>query len=104
MWSSTTTPLTSIQGESLARSPSPLHLPLHPDLVFLGQRSRGLVCQTHPTTAKRGIFTSIVELQAAINRFIADANVTSKPFVWAKSADAILAAVNRGRQALEAIH
>jgi transposase len=53
---------------------------------------------------KRGIFTSIVELQAAINRFIADANVTSKPFVWAKSADAILAAVNRGRQALEAIH
>ncbi len=37
---------------SLARSPSPLHLPLHPDLVFLGQRSRGLVCQTHPTTAQ----------------------------------------------------
>ena len=27
-----------------------------------------------------------------------------KPFVWTKSADAILAAVHRGRQALEAIH
>jgi transposase len=53
---------------------------------------------------KRGVFTSIVELQAAINRFIADANAKPKPFVWTKSADAILAAVSRGRQALEAIH
>src|SRR6516225_3475784 len=51
---------------------------------------------------KRGVFTSIVELQAAINRFNADAK--PKPFVWTKSADAILAAVSRGRQALEAVH
>ncbi len=53
---------------------------------------------------RRGVFTSIVELQAAINRFIANANGAPKPFVWTKSADAILAAVTRGRQALEAIH
>ena len=53
---------------------------------------------------KRGVFTSIVELQAAINRFIADANGAPKPFVWTKSADASLAAVTRGRQALAAIH
>jgi transposase len=53
---------------------------------------------------KRGVFTSIVELQAAINRFIAETNDKPKPFVWTKSADAILAAVNRGRQALDAIH
>jgi transposase len=53
---------------------------------------------------KRGVFISIVELQAAINRFIAETNDKPKPFVWTKSADAILAVVNRGRQALEAIH
>jgi len=53
---------------------------------------------------KRGVFTSIVELQTAINRFIAEANGKPKPFVWTKSSDAILAAVQRGRQALEAIH
>src|SRR6266404_3219380 len=53
---------------------------------------------------KRGVFTSIVELQTAINRFIAEANGKPKPFVWTKSSDAILAAVERGRQALEAIH
>jgi hypothetical protein len=52
---------------------------------------------------KRGVFTSIVELQAAINRFIADADGKPKPFVWTKSSDTILAAVQRGRQALEAI-
>ena len=51
---------------------------------------------------KRGVFTSIVERQAAINRFIAGANGAPKPFFWTKSADAILAAVTRGRQALEA--
>ena len=45
---------------------------------------------------KRGVFTSIVELQAAINRFIDDANTKPKPFVWTKSADAILAAVSVG--------
>jgi len=53
---------------------------------------------------KRGVFTSIAELQAAINRFIADANANPKPFVWTKSADAILAAVSRGRQTLEVVH
>ena len=53
---------------------------------------------------KRGVFTSIAELQAAINRFIAEANGKPTPFVWTKSADAILSAVIRGRQALEAIH
>ena len=53
---------------------------------------------------KRGVFKSIVELQAAINRFIAQANGTPKPFVWTKSADAILSAVKRGSQALESIH
>jgi transposase len=53
---------------------------------------------------KRGVFSSIVELQTAINRFIAEANDKPKPFVWTKSAEVILAAVQRGRQALEAIH
>jgi transposase len=53
---------------------------------------------------KRGAFKSIVELQAAIHRFIAETNGAPKPFVWTKPADAILPAVKRGRQALESIH
>jgi len=40
---------------------------------------------------KRGVFHSIVDLQAAINRYIAEHNVDPKPFVWTKTAEAILA-------------
>ena len=44
---------------------------------------------------KRGAFCSIVDLQAAINRYIAEHNDDPKPFVWTKPADAILAKVAR---------
>jgi transposase len=64
----------------------------------------GLFAKLTRQRLKRGVFTSIVELQAAINRFIAETNDKPEPFVWTKSADAILAAVNRRRQALDAIH
>ena len=50
---------------------------------------------------KRGVFRSVVELQTAINRFIAEANHEPKPFVWTADPDKIIAAVNRGHQVLE---
>jgi hypothetical protein len=53
---------------------------------------------------ERRVLTSIDELQAAINRFIDETNDKPKLLVWTKYADAILAAVQRRRQALEAIH
>src|SRR5438309_7245997 len=53
---------------------------------------------------KRGVFRSIVELQAAINRFLAEANDDPKPFVWTADPDRILEKVSRGHQALDAIH
>jgi hypothetical protein len=64
----------------------------------------GLFAKLTRQRLNRDVFTSIVELQTAIDRFIAEINDKPTPFVWTKSADAILAAVNRGRQALEAIH
>jgi transposase len=53
---------------------------------------------------KRGVFRSIVELQAAINRFLAETNDDPKPFRWTKDPDKIIAAVKRGHQALDFIH
>jgi transposase len=44
---------------------------------------------------KRGVFTSIADLQAAINRYIKEHNDDPKPFIWTKSADTILAKLNR---------
>ena len=53
---------------------------------------------------KRGVFHSIVDLQAAIKRFLEEHNDNPKPFVWTAEPDHIIAAVNRGHQALELIH
>jgi hypothetical protein len=44
---------------------------------------------------RRGVFRSIADLQAAINAYLAEHNASPKPFVWAKSADAILAKLDR---------
>ena len=49
---------------------------------------------------KRGVFRSVVDLQAAINRYLAEANHDPKPFTWTANPNKIIAAVNRGRQAL----
>ena len=53
---------------------------------------------------KRGVFRSVVDLQEAINRFIAETNTNPKPFVWTANPTRVLAAVARGKQALESIH
>jgi cation transport regulator ChaB len=52
---------------------------------------------------KRGVFRSIVDLQAAINRFLAETNADPKPFVWTAHPDRVIAAVRRGMQALESL-
>ncbi len=44
---------------------------------------------------RRGVFRSIADLQAAINAYLAEDNANPKPLVWTKTADAILAKLNR---------
>ena len=53
---------------------------------------------------KRGVFNGIVDLQAAINRFLAETNDNPKPFTWTADPNAIIEKVRRGKQALESIH
>jgi len=53
---------------------------------------------------KHGVFHSVVDLQAAINRFIKEHNMEPKPFTWRANPDDIIAARNRGFQTLESIH
>jgi hypothetical protein len=31
---------------------------------------------------KRGVFRSVIDLQAAINRFVTETNADRKPFTW----------------------
>ena len=44
---------------------------------------------------RRGSFHSVVDLQAAINRYLAEHNAKPKPFVWKASAASILAKLDR---------
>ena len=53
---------------------------------------------------KRGVFKGIVDLQAAINRYLAETNDNPKPFAWTADPDAIIEKVRRGKQALESVH
>ena len=53
---------------------------------------------------KRGVFRSVVDLQAAINRFLAETNDNPKPFTWTADPDKIIAAVKRGHQVLDSNH
>jgi transposase len=53
---------------------------------------------------KRGVFHSLVDLQAAINRFVAEHNTAPMPFTWTADPDKIIAAVRRGHQVLDSIH
>ena len=52
---------------------------------------------------KRGVFRSIFDLQASINRSLKEHNEQSKPFKWTADPDKIIAAVKRGHQVLDSI-
>ena len=60
----------------------------------------------HPNEAasQARVFRSVVDLRAAINRFLEDHNAQSKPFEWVADPDKIIAAVRRGHQMLDSIH
>ena len=53
---------------------------------------------------KRGVFRSVVDLQIAINRFVAETNNHPKPFTWTADPNKIIAAVRRGHQVLDSNH
>jgi transposase len=52
----------------------------------------------------RGVFRSVEELKAAIERFVAETNQDPRPFRWTKKPNKIIAAVKRGHQVLDSIH
>src|SRR5215813_7956033 len=52
---------------------------------------------------RRGAFKSVADLEATIADYLTKHNATPKPFVWTKSADVILAKVDRARATLAAV-
>lgn len=52
---------------------------------------------------RRGTFTSVAELEAAIEDYLLRHNASAQPYVWTKTADEILANERRALEKLEAI-
>ena len=72
-------------------------IPTSSSWLNLVERFFGLLTEKQ---LRRGIFTSVKELEETIIRFIEEHNNNKKPFVWTKSAEEILVKVERARQAL----
>ena len=84
----------------MADPASPLDLPLHTHSASWLNAVEGFFAKL----TKRRLFLSVVDLQAAINRFVLDHNAEPKPFTWTADPDKIIQAVRRGHQVLDSIH
>ena len=84
----------------------------HPRFVFhYTQKSaswlnavEGFFAKLSKRRLKRGVLRSLVDLQGAIKRFLAETNDNLKPFVCTADPNKIIAAVRRGYQVLDSIH
>lgn len=72
-------------------------IPTSSSWLNLVERFFGLLTEKQ---LRRGVFTSVQELEECIMKFIRSHNEDKKPFVWTKSAEDILEKVQRARQAL----
>jgi hypothetical protein len=61
----------------------------------MDQCSRDVLLALTRRRLRHGDFRSLVDLQVAINRYIAEYNDKPYPFVWTKTAEALLSKVNR---------
>src|SRR5262245_32643920 len=83
MPSSTTMPPTNTRGCAdgwpvTRAGPSTSPRPRHPGFNAV----EGFFAKLTRQRLKRGVFQSVVDLQLAINRFVAETNADPKPFVW----------------------
>ncbi len=58
-------------------------------------RAESIYSNSH-SLGRATLFHSLVDLQATINRFVAETNKNPKPFNWTADPDKIIAAVKRG--------
>jgi len=70
-------------------------IPTSSSWLNLVERFFGLITDK---AIRRGVFSSVTELESAIHDFIEQHNANPKPFAWTKSVETILDKVSRARQ------
>jgi hypothetical protein len=76
-------------------------LPLHAPSASWLNAVEGFFAKLTKRRLRRGTLLSVVDLQAAINRFVIEHNAEPKPFTWTTDPDKIIQAVKRGHQVLD---
>jgi transposase len=76
-------------------------IPTSSSWLNLVERFFGIITEKQ---IRRGVFSSVTELEEKIMQFIDAHNENPKPFVWTKSADEILTKVGRVRERLDNLH
>jgi transposase len=72
-------------------------IPTSSSWLNMVERFFGLITEK---AIRRGVFSSVKDLETAIHAFIAQHNESPKPFTWTKSVETILEKVGRARQNL----
>ena len=85
--------------EWLAKHPR-FNMHFTPDLGVVAEHGRALLPRLTTERLRRGVFTSVPELVAAIDEYVAHHNTDPKPFIWTKSARDILQKVIRANSRL----
>jgi hypothetical protein len=65
-------------------------VPFHPTSCSWANAVEGFFATLTRRRPKRGVFHSLVDLQAAINRYLGEHNRKPKPLVWTTDSDRII--------------
>ncbi len=75
-----------------------------PTSAFWLNAVEGFFAKLAKRRLRRGAFGSLIEVQAAIKRFVAETNGDPNPFVWTADPNHIIQAAKRGHQVSDPIH
>jgi len=78
-----------------------VHLHFTPTSSFWLNLVEGVFGDLTAKQIRRGVFRSVPELIAAIDAYITERNAQPTPFMWTKTAQEILATMNRARRGLD---
>jgi hypothetical protein len=92
------------QSARLARATPALDPPFTPTSCSWANAVESFFATLTRRRLQRGVFRSLVDLQAAINRYLGEHNRKSKLFVWTADPNRIIEKVNLGHQVLASEH
>ena len=96
--------LSPAQEEALKAWTPRVHLHFTPTSASWLNQVERFFCQSTGERIRRGVFHSVADLEAAIEKYLEQHNSDPKPFVWTAQTDKILEKVTHAKQTLKSLH